>query len=63
MVRGCGYISDARDNGMCTRRTGTHDVIAHYCACTSDLCNGATEKLPSFVTIGIVPILLLLFKI
>ncbi|XP_043286021.1 uncharacterized protein [Venturia canescens] len=63
VVRGCGYISEARDNGLCVRRTGTHDVMAHYCACTGDLCNGAIGKLPSSVTTAIFPMILLLLKI
>lgn len=47
VVRGCGYITNERTiDGQCTRRTGTHDVVAHYCACTEDLCNSSSEKLP-----------------
>ncbi|XP_043667336.1 uncharacterized protein LOC122628776 [Vespula pensylvanica] len=47
VVRGCGYITDQKDNGACLLRTGTHDVRAHYCACTGDLCNSAEKRRPS----------------
>ncbi|KAI4494755.1 hypothetical protein M0804_000956 [Polistes exclamans] len=47
VVRGCGYITDQKDNGECLLRTGTHDVRAHYCACTGDLCNSAEKRRPS----------------
>lgn len=49
VVRGCGYIADERDNGECVRRAGTHDVQAHYCSCTNDLCNSAESRTPSFL--------------
>ncbi|EDW00712.1 GH21037 [Drosophila grimshawi] len=42
IVRGCGYIPDERTDKECIRRSGTHDVSATYCACTKELCNGAT---------------------
>ncbi|XP_064538078.1 UPAR/Ly6 domain-containing protein crok [Drosophila montana] len=42
IVRGCGYIPDERTDKECIRRLGTHDVSATYCACTHELCNGAT---------------------
>jgi hypothetical protein len=41
VVRGCGYITDERDDGICMKRSGTHDVFALYCACTTDLCNSS----------------------
>uniref|UniRef100_T1GQL7 Uncharacterized protein n=1 Tax=Megaselia scalaris TaxID=36166 RepID=T1GQL7_MEGSC len=41
VVRGCGYIRDSKDDKECVKRSGTHDVQAIYCACTTDLCNGA----------------------
>ena len=43
VLRGCGYITDERDDKMCIKRSGTHDVHALYCACTADLCN-SSEK-------------------
>ncbi|KAK0182163.1 hypothetical protein PV327_000326 [Microctonus hyperodae] len=46
VVRGCGYITDERDNAACVRRVGTHDVMAHYCSCTTDLCNTASGQMP-----------------
>ncbi|XP_013099971.1 uncharacterized protein LOC106082165 [Stomoxys calcitrans] len=46
IVRGCGYIRDnSTDDGTCLKRSGTHDVQAIYCACTTDLCNHATSTL------------------
>lgn len=41
MVRGCGYITDDRDDKACVKRSGTHDVQALYCSCTADLCNSS----------------------
>ncbi|KAL7300668.1 hypothetical protein TKK_0006651 [Trichogramma kaykai] len=42
VVRGCGFVTDEKaDDKACLMRTGTHDVRAHYCSCTTDLCNGA----------------------
>jgi hypothetical protein len=41
VVRGCGYLTDDRDDKECVKRSGTHDVFAVYCACTTDLCNDA----------------------
>ncbi|XP_076163211.1 UPAR/Ly6 domain-containing protein crok isoform X2 [Ptiloglossa arizonensis] len=49
VVRGCGYISDAKDNADCLMRSGTHDVQAYYCSCTGDLCNSAESRTPSFL--------------
>ncbi|XP_031841551.1 UPAR/Ly6 domain-containing protein crok [Nomia melanderi] len=49
VVRGCGYITDERDNAACMKRSGTHDVQAHYCSCTGDLCNSAESRTPSFL--------------
>ncbi|XP_076642979.1 UPAR/Ly6 domain-containing protein crok [Halictus rubicundus] len=49
VVRGCGYITDEKDNAECVRRTGTHDVQAFYCSCTGDLCNSAESHTPSFL--------------
>ncbi|CAG9810996.1 unnamed protein product [Chironomus riparius] len=43
VVRGCGYITDDRDDGTCAKRSGTHDVFALYCACTTDLCNSSDK--------------------
>lgn len=43
VVRGCGYITDDRDDKDCMKRSGTHDVHALYCACTSDLCNKSSQ--------------------
>ncbi|CRL03898.1 CLUMA_CG017020, isoform A [Clunio marinus] len=39
VVRDCGYLHDGREDKDCVKRSGTHDVYALYCACTSDLCN------------------------
>lgn len=39
VIRGCGYITEERDD--CYRRTGTFDVDSTYCACKSDICNGS----------------------
>lgn len=53
VVRTCGFLSDEEyDNKQCARRTGTHDVKAFYCSCTTDLCNAAYTNLPSKTTIG-----------
>lgn len=41
VYRGCGYLKEERDDKECVKRSGTHDVFAVYCACTTDLCNGA----------------------
>ncbi|KAK9297044.1 hypothetical protein QLX08_009139 [Tetragonisca angustula] len=49
VVRGCGYITDKRDDADCLIRSGTHDVHAVYCACTGDLCNSAESRTPSFL--------------
>jgi Sleepless protein len=43
VVRGCGYVTDDRDDKECMKRSGTHDVFAWYCACTSDLCNKSSQ--------------------
>lgn len=43
VVRGCGYITDERDDKSCMKRSGTHDVHALYCACTTDLCNTSSQ--------------------
>ncbi|GAB0100577.1 Protein quiver [Sergentomyia squamirostris] len=42
IVRGCGYVTDPRDNKDCMKRSGTHDVQALYCSCTQDHCNEAS---------------------
>jgi hypothetical protein len=63
VVRGCGYVPDARDNKDCLRRSGTHDVLAMYCACTSDLCNGATSQHKSQLLVGAAALLSLAFVI
>jgi hypothetical protein len=53
VIRGCGYIRDPRDDKECTRRSGTHDVILLYCACSKDLCNsGNSINVGIFVVIG-----------
>lgn len=49
IVRGCGYITDERENTECLLRTGTHDVRAVYCSCTGDLCNSAESHTPSLL--------------
>ncbi|XP_076239682.1 UPAR/Ly6 domain-containing protein crok [Calliopsis andreniformis] len=49
VVRGCGYLTDERDNSECLSRSGTHDVQAIYCSCTGDLCNSAESRTPSFL--------------
>ncbi|CAL7952163.1 unnamed protein product [Xylocopa violacea] len=49
VVRGCGYITDEKDNADCLKRSGTHDVQALYCSCTGDLCNSAESHTPSFL--------------
>ncbi|KZC07065.1 hypothetical protein WN55_08950, partial [Dufourea novaeangliae] len=48
VVRGCGYITDERDNAECLLRTGTHDVQARYCSCNDNLCNSAESRTPSY---------------
>ncbi|XP_077289647.1 UPAR/Ly6 domain-containing protein crok-like [Arctopsyche grandis] len=62
VIRECGYITDKEhDNKACVRRSGTHDVFAWYCSCTSDLCNNGFYQLPNrimtaagiLVTIGV----------
>ncbi|XP_043480210.1 uncharacterized protein LOC122509940 [Leptopilina heterotoma] len=53
VVRGCGFINDDEsDNKECIRRSGTHDVKAFYCSCTTDLCNAAYTTLPSKSIVG-----------
>ncbi|CAD6226890.1 GSCOCG00005964001-RA-CDS [Cotesia congregata] len=48
VVRGCGFITDVKDDADCVRRTGTHDVMAYYCSCTTDLCNSSNYATPTF---------------
>lgn len=43
VVRGCGYITDDRDDKQCLKRSGTFEVNAIYCACTTDLCNTSSQ--------------------
>lgn len=48
VVRGCGFITDESSDQQCLRRSGTHDVKAWYCSCTTDLCNAAhKDSLPT----------------
>ncbi|XP_011499583.1 PREDICTED: uncharacterized protein LOC105363551 [Ceratosolen solmsi marchali] len=47
VVRGCGFLEDElADNKECLKRSGTHDVGALYCSCTTDLCNSANTSQP-----------------
>lgn len=43
VIRGCGYITDDRDDRDCVKRSGTFEVNAVYCACTTDLCNASSQ--------------------
>ncbi|KAH0945204.1 hypothetical protein HN011_010738 [Eciton burchellii] len=53
VVRSCGYITDKMDNGECLTRSGTHDVRAQYCSCTSDLCNSVESlRMPSLLPLA-----------
>lgn len=53
VVRGCGYITDEMDNGECLMRSGTHDVRAIYCSCTSDFCNSVESlRTPSLLPLA-----------
>jgi hypothetical protein len=59
VTRGCGYIKDHRDDKECQKRSGTHDVFAVYCACTTDLCNGSGRLHDSLSTVKLMAALLL----
>lgn len=69
VVRGCGYVRDARDDGLCMKRSGTHDVQAIYCACTKDLCNHGTttvghqNKVTKYLSTVISLMMMSLFKL
>ncbi|XP_066582999.1 UPAR/Ly6 domain-containing protein crok [Prorops nasuta] len=52
VVRGCGYLTDEKDDGACQRRSGTHDVKVNYCSCNGDLCNSAGNCKSSVLLIG-----------
>lgn len=54
VVRSCGYITDeSKDDGECLSRSGTHDVRAKYCSCTSDLCNSVESlRTPSLLPLA-----------
>lgn len=41
VIRGCGYITEERND--CYRRSGTFDVDSTYCACKGDICNGSSR--------------------
>ncbi|KAL1139369.1 hypothetical protein AAG570_006353 [Ranatra chinensis] len=61
IVRGCGYIEDSYKNEkQCLYRSGTHDVNMHYCSCTGNLCNTASEKIVPMLTLGIITMAALL---
>ncbi|XP_055383916.1 uncharacterized protein LOC129613745 [Condylostylus longicornis] len=45
IVRKCGYIQDQHDDKACVKRSGTHDVHALLCSCTTDKCNSAPSTL------------------
>ncbi|XP_001603295.2 uncharacterized protein LOC100119541 isoform X2 [Nasonia vitripennis] len=48
VVRGCGFLEDEKaDDKSCLKRSGTHDVRALYCSCTTDLCNAADRTTSS----------------
>lgn len=50
VIRECGYLTDEeRDDKACVKRSGTHDVFALYCSCTTDLCNSGTHQLPNHI--------------
>ncbi|XP_063705697.1 uncharacterized protein LOC134834837 [Culicoides brevitarsis] len=59
VVRGCGYITDPRDDKECVKRSGTHDVFAWYCACTTDLCNTASSLITFNKVISVIMLLIL----
>lgn len=62
VVRGCGYITDERDDKQCMKRSGTHDVHALYCACTNDLCNSSNQLFhQSQITYGVLIMPLIYF--
>lgn len=42
VVRGCGYITDPRDDKQCILRTGTKEIEIRYCSCTKSLCNASS---------------------
>lgn len=50
----------SKDDKACARRTGTHDVVAHYCSCTGDLCNDANTKISNHGIYGLFSILIIL---
>lgn len=51
VVRGCGYIRDERDDKDCVKRSGTHDVQALYCACSTEKCNNGPTIQPHIAMI------------
>ena len=63
IVRGCGYITDARDNKECLKRSGTHDVHALYCACSTDLCNASHRSFNQHSTLYAIMLLPLVYLI
>ncbi|KAL0280904.1 UNVERIFIED_CONTAM: hypothetical protein PYX00_002061 [Menopon gallinae] len=49
VIRSCGYIEDAeKDDKMCVKRSGTHDVHVDYCSCTGELCNKSNNLSSNF---------------
>ncbi|XP_058804072.1 uncharacterized protein LOC131671579 [Phymastichus coffea] len=57
VVRGCGFLEDEKtDNKACLSRSGTHDVRAKYCSCTTDLCN-STPASTEPASIGLLTLL------
>ncbi|CAO1422469.1 unnamed protein product [Diamesa serratosioi] len=63
IVRGCGYITDLRDDKDCLKRSGTHDVHALYCACTTDFCNASHRSFNQHSTIYAIMLLPLVYLI
>lgn len=63
IVRGCGYITDVRDNKECLKRSGTHDVHALYCACSTDLCNASHRSFNQHSTLYAIMLLPLVYLI
>lgn len=53
------YLTDSRDDKECVKRSGTHDVFAWYCACTTDLCNTATTLINFNKLISVIMLLIL----
>lgn len=55
VVRGCGYVENdpPRNEELCMKRSGTHDVQILYCACKGDLCNSVPALTRPSVTVAL----------